>query len=222
LKKLAAIISAVLAMNFVVVAAGVGYLVQQKRLDREKVYAIRDLLFPPPQPQQPPAEVAADPSPLAPTLRLEELLSRSAGRSTSEQVEFIQHSFDAQMAQLDRRERELIDLHRQVDLAKAQMARDRRLLESQKKLLDENQQQMQQLATDEGFQDTLTLYSSMTGKQVKAIFLTLDDATVARYLQAMQPRVAARVIKEFKTPDEIARIQRVLEMMRQAQASAKE
>jgi hypothetical protein len=36
----------------------------------------------------------------------------------------------------------------------------------------------------------------------------------------MQPRQASRIIKEFKTPDETARIQRVLEKMRNSQASA--
>jgi hypothetical protein len=52
--------------------------------------------------------------------------------------------------------------------------------------------------------------------------MTLDDATVMNYLQAMEPREAAKVIKEFKSPEETARIQNVLERMRLAQLPTKE
>src|SRR5439155_15931204 len=74
------------------------------------------------------------------------------------------------------------------------------------------------LANDKGFQDSLARYQAMPGKQVKQIFMTLDDDTVMNYLQTMEPRAAARIIKEFKAPDEVQRIQKVLEKMRVAQA----
>jgi hypothetical protein len=44
----------------------------------------------------------------------------------------------------------------------------------------------------------------------------LDEATMTRYLEAMPPRTAARIMKEFKTPDEVNRIHRVMERMRLA------
>jgi hypothetical protein len=50
----------------------------------------------------------------------------------------------------------------------------------------------------------------------------LDDKTIKNYLEAMQPRTAAKIIKEFKSPDETARIEKIMEQMRLAQASAKE
>jgi hypothetical protein len=37
----------------------------------------------------------------------------------------------------------------------------------------------------------------------------------------MQPRVAARIIKEFKSPDELTRIQKVMEAMRTSEQTAK-
>jgi hypothetical protein len=52
--------------------------------------------------------------------------------------------------------------------------------------------------------------------------MTLPDDVVISYLQAMPPRLASRICKEFKSPEEIGRIQSVLEKMRQAQASSKE
>jgi Mg/Co/Ni transporter MgtE len=77
---------------------------------------------------------------------------------------------------------------------------------------------LQKLAQDKGFQDSLQLYNSMPAKQVKAVFMGLDDETVVNYLQSMQPRRASMIIKEFKTPDELSRIARVLEIMRQSES----
>jgi len=213
MKRLLNVIVLALAVNFLIVAAGVGYLRFNGNLDRGKVMAIKDVLFPPPAPEQPttqPAEATT-----RPTLKLEELLAQQSGRSAGEQVEFIQHTFDAQMAQLDRRQRELTDLQRQIDLAKEQIARDRDALDEQRKVVDNREQQATKLETDKGFQDCLALYRSIPGKQVKTIFLSLDQQTVAQYLQAMEARTAGRIIKEFKSPEETQFIQKVLERIRQ-------
>jgi len=112
--------------------------------------------------------------------------------------------------------RELADLQRQVDLAKGQAARDRAAIEQDRKDITNRQQQDLKQASDKGFQDSLQLYSSMPPKSVKTIFLTLDDKVVQQYLEAMPPRSANKIIKEYKTPEELARIQKVLERMRTA------
>ncbi len=216
MKKLVNVLVLTLAINFLAVAGAVAYLKVQGRLDRGKIHAIRDVLFPPPATQP----AAPEPKPDAttqPVLRLEELLARETGRSTTEQVEFIRQSFDAQMAQLDRRQRELTDLQRQVEMAKQQLARDRAALNQEQKALETREQQAARLAKDKGFQDCLALYRTMPGKQVKTIFLTLDEQLVGQYVQALEPRSAAKIIREFKTPEETQFIQRVLELVRQAQ-----
>jgi hypothetical protein len=207
-----------LAMNFVLVVGGVAWLYRSGHLDRQKAQAIREMLFAPPPPVEGEATLTTQPSPTTqPSLRLDELLAKSSGLSPGRQVEIIQESFDAQVALLDRRQQELAALQRQVDLAKQQLERDRTALTSQQQQLTAQQQAAVQLAGDKGFQDSLQLYQSLSGKQVKTIFMSLDDATVMSYLQAMEPRAAARIIKEFKSPAEVQRIQRVLERMRQAE-----
>jgi len=221
-KKLGNVIVLVLAINFLAVAGGAVYLQQTGRLDKAKVQAIKEVLFPPPKPSEPTTQPSESGATTQPILRLEQLLAQHAGRPAGEQVEFIQRSFDAQMAQLDRRQRELGDLQRQIDLAKQQMERDRAALAKSQTELVAKQDEAARLATDKGFQDSLALYNTMPAKQVKQVFASLDDATVVRYLQNMQPRRAAQIVKEFKTPDEVQRIQRVLESMRRAQASAQE
>jgi flagellar motility protein MotE (MotC chaperone) len=221
MKKMLNVVVLTLAMNFLIVAGAVGWLYQSKHLDRERVSAIKEILFP----KALEAEATTQPSDpdqatTQPILRLEELLARQSGRSASEQVEFIRHAFDTQSAQLERRAREISDLQRQVELAKQQYSRDHETLQKQRKQLADEQQEAEKLAGDKGFQDSLALYNSMPPKQVKSIFMSLDEQTVVNYMQAMQPRTAAKIIKEFKAPEETARIQKILEKIRQAQANA--
>ena len=89
-------------------------------------------------------------------------------------------------------------------------------METERQALDAAKQQQAALASDKGFQDSLLLYNTMAAKQVKNIFMGLDDPTVMNYLRAMQPRTAAKIIKEFKTQEETDRIQRIIERMRQS------
>jgi multidrug efflux pump subunit AcrA (membrane-fusion protein) len=221
MKKLLTVIMLTLGLNFLALAGGVGWLFKNHKLDREKIMAIKEIVFPKPAPEVPTTEPSDEPT-TQPIMRLDELLAKATGRSASEQVEFIQHAFDAQMAILDRRQRELIDLQRQVDLSKEQMSKDRSALDEQKKALDAREQQATKLASDKGFQDSLALYNGMAPKQVKTIFMGLDDQTIKNYLEAMEPRTAAKIVKEFKSADETARIQKIMEQMRLAAVSTKE
>ena len=219
MKKFANVLAWTLALNFLAIAGGVASLWRSGKLDKDKVHAIRELVFPPPAPPttQPTAESIAA---TQPTFKLDELIAQTAGMPADDQLRFIRKTFDAQLAQLDRTQRGLIDLQRTVQLAQDKLAKDRAEFDLQKKSLEDKEKQAELLAADKGFQDTLAIYTTMQPKQVKAIFLTMDDATVMRYLQAMEPRAVSKITKEFKTPDETARISKVLERMRQAQADA--
>ena len=213
MKKLWNVFVLTLAVNFIAVAVGVGYLYNDGRLDRKRIDAIKAVLYPPPA-TQPAASQPADESRPEPVLKLGELLEQKSGLTVSEQLSFLQQTFDARMAELDRRQRELADLQRQVDMANSTLARDRTALEEEKKQVTEREQLAARLAGDKGFQDSLKLYQSMPAKQAKQAFMTMDDEAVKRYLQAMEPRGAAKIVREFKAPDELQRIQRVIDQMR--------
>lgn len=221
-RKLGQVLVLTLAINFLALAGIVGWLWQSGRLGKEQVGKIKEVLFPP----EAKAEVTLDEPANAslattqPVVKLEELLAKAAGRTAAEQVEFIQQAFDSQRSELDRRFREVEDMRRQVDLAQKQLAADRAASDAKEKQLTDREQSAQKTASDKGFQDALVLYQALPSKQVKELFGGLDDQTVVRYLQAMPPRTASKIVKEFKTPDETTRIQRVLEKMRQNQASA--
>ena len=197
-------------MNFLLVVAATAVFLKSSHMDRDKFDAVKKVLF---ETSQPTTEVAST-EPVATTLpadRLAELLAKASGRPAGEQLDFIHQAFDTQMAELDSRQRELEDLKRQIDLARDQTRTDRAKIEQGQKDLADQLAQQTKLESDKGFQDSLELYNVMPAKQVKTIFMTLSDDTIKMYIEAMEPRTAAKIMKEFKLPEEVARIQKVLE-----------
>jgi hypothetical protein len=222
MKQLLRILTIVFALNFLTVTAAIAILAANGKLDRARIAAAREALFPPPATQPAATQPAGDSTTATtrPLMRLEQLLDKRVGRTASEQVEFIQHSFDQQMAILDRRQRELEALQDQIEAARDRLTKDRETLQAQRKALEEEKTATLAQFSDKGFQDALALYQAMPAKQVKTIFMTLDEDIVKRFLEAMQPRTASKIIKEFKAPDETDRIQKILEKMRQPQLGA--
>ena len=134
----------------------------------------------------------------------------------------MQRTFDAQSALIDARVTELEKQRATLNAAQAQLTRDRERLAADQKRLENREQEQAKLASDKGFQETLELYTTMPPRQVKTIFMTLDDSTAVRYLRSMEPRAAGKILKEFKAPDETARATRILEAMRQSQAATQQ
>src|SRR4051812_2543759 len=221
IKRLLNVLVLTLAMNFLLAAGGVGWLFQSGHLDKTKVAAIREVVFPTSQPAAPTTQPTAAAGPTTrPLLRLDELLAKHAGRRAGEQVEVIQQTVDTQGAVLDRRTREVEYLQTRVAAEQKKLAEASTALTADRRQLEDQKQQATQAAGDKGFDDSLKLYSAMPPKQVKGVFMGLPEDAVVRFLQAMPPRTATKIVKEFKTPDETARINRVLDKMRQGQPFA--
>jgi flagellar motility protein MotE (MotC chaperone) len=220
MKKLLGVLVLTLALNFLAVAGGVGYLFQSGKLDKTKIAKLKEIVFAAPVPAVATTQPSAAPSTNTPgKMDLATIMANRGGTSAIEQVEFLRRTFDAQMLEFDRRQRELADLQRQVDLANQKLASDRAALDKREKDLAAREQEAQKLQDDQGFQNSLSIYNAMPPRQVKTIFMTLGESTVQQYIEAMDARTAGKIIKEFKTPDETAFIQRVLERIRQSQVS---
>ena len=217
MKKIWDVLVLTLAVNFLLTLGAAGWLVQSGRLDKKKFAEVKKLLSPAKsattQPTTQPVS-DADAATTRPSIRLDTLLANASGRTAVEQVEYIRQNFDEQGAQLDRRARELADLQQQVEIAKQQVLKDRAQLQQDQQALKAREDQSTKDASDKGFQDALELYSDMPAKQVKGVFMTLNDDVVVRYLQGMDPKAASKILKEFKTPDESDRLQRILEKIR--------
>jgi hypothetical protein len=214
MKKLLNVLMITLALNFIALVAGVGYLFKTGALSREKVASIKTILHPATTQAADDDKKDQPQASTQPTMKLDALLARVSGRPAGEQVDFIQRTFDAQMVQLDRRLQEV--QAREDALAKAQKALDddRAKIAVQQKKQDERDSAQTRQAQDKGFADSLALYDSMSARQVKDVFTGLDDATVTRYLRAMEPARAAKILKEFKGPGETERVQRLIESIR--------
>ncbi len=221
-KKLLSLVTTVLALNFLVAAGGVGYLVMTGKISKEKLHEIRQIVLDSGEAPatQPTTQEAQDLPPKTPMLRMDELLAQVSGRPENEKSEAVQTAFDAQNVVLERRFREIEDQRQQLAQAKADFEIQRKNLLAEIEALKAKQESQAKLAEDKGFQDTLTLYQSMPAKKTKDIFKGLDDDTVVRYLQAMEPRIAGGILKEFKTPEETNRAQAILEKMRLANVKA--
>ena len=221
MKKLLSVFAWTLALNFCAVIAGVAWLYSAHKLDRDKIHQIKDLVFAPTtQPAATQPTIDERQATTQPTLRLEEMMAKVSGRSASEQVEFMQTTFNAHMALLDRRFQDLQNQRKTLDQVKSQIDKEREKLTADQKALAAAKEEQAKLLADKGFEDTLNLYNTMPAKQVKSVFMTMTDETMIQYLRVMEPRTASKIMKEFKTPAETERIGKVMEKMRQAQASS--
>ena len=219
MKKIFNVLVLTLAVNFLALAGAIGYLYKTKKLDKDKVQAIREIVFP----TTAPASATTQPTDGAttqPSLNLDELLKAHAGLPAAEQVQMVQRAADFRMAELERRHREVTALHDLVKNAEAKLKAEREAFERQRAALEEREQEAARLASDKGFQDALKLYGTMKPKQIKDVFVGLPDDVVVRYLRAMEPRVASKVLKEFTTPAEVQRVQMLMERVRAAEAAA--
>jgi flagellar motility protein MotE (MotC chaperone) len=219
-KKLWNVLVLTLALNFLLLAGAVGYLWRTKQLDRGKVYAIREMLFPPAAaPDASTTQPTTAPA-TQPVLKLEELLAAHASLPAAEQVALLQRTFDSRLAQLDRRQREVEALHDLVRNAEAVLKSERDAFEVRRAALDARAEEAARLAADQGFQDALQLYGTMKPKQVKDVFAGLPDDTVVRYLRAMDTKQAAKILREFQTPAEVERVKVLMERVRAAESAA--
>src|SRR5437667_52459 len=132
MKKLFNVLVLTLAVNFLVLLIGAAWLHREGRLDRPQILAIKEILFPPPPVEAPATQPVTD-ALAQPTMKLEELLAKTAGRPAAEQLDYIRKSFDSQMAQLDRAQRELVDLNRQVEQARGKLNEERKMLDEKEK-----------------------------------------------------------------------------------------
>jgi hypothetical protein len=222
MKKLWNALVLALAVNFLFVAGAVAWLYQTHRLDRERVAAIRKIVLDAPEPAAP-KEEAAQPAAATtrPSMSLEALLDKHTGKRAGEQVEVVQQAFDAQSVLLDRRRREVEDLAAQVARQQEKLAEDRAALEAERRGLNDREAAARDAAGDKGFQDSLKMYSAMPARQVKGVFVSMPDDTVVRYLRALPPRTATKIVKEFKSPEETERIRKIMERMQQGEPATR-
>ena len=109
----------------------------------------------------------------------------------------------------------------QLDIVQNKLTEDRTAFETERKTFLDQQAAAQKLASDTGFQTSLERYTMMQPKQVKAAFGLLDDDVVKDYFVAMDPMSLKKIIAEFKTSDEQARLTKIMEKIRKGEPTTR-
>lgn len=220
MKKLLVVIAFTFALNFLLLIGALAYMLSNGTLTKEKIALVKAVFAPASAPTTTAATQAViDPS-TQPSIKLEELLAKVSGRSAGEQVEFMQRTFDAKMAELDRRMHEMQALQVQIDGARAVLVKEQGKLKADQLALATREKTLTKQLDDKNFNDTMAMLEGLPTKQVKELFSGMDDSTAVRYLRAMEPDKAAKILKEFKTPTEATRVRKLMEIIRTPQADA--
>jgi len=201
---------ALLAILHILAGLGfVGWLAGTGRLNRERLNETKALFELTIEQER---EKEAEEAELAEETRIEaERQARLSGvgglASTADRLQEEEKRNEVLLRQLERTRREIEALSDNLTLARQRMERQHADLLTAKQELEERIQQIEARLNDEGFKKAVALYESLPSKQVKQMFVELmqteqtDD--VVAYLEAMQPRKAAGVLKEFKDVREI-------------------
>ncbi len=150
-----------------------------------------------------------------------ELVKNGAGAApgaVAEKLSAEHQKAEIGLRQLERTREDIEALRRQLQLEQDRLQQEQEKLLADKLALETRIKQLDGKLDDAGMKRAVTLYESLPAKQAKQMFIDLlgqqrlDD--VVTYLEAMEPRKAAAIIKEFKTPEEVVLAVKLTDQMR--------
>ena len=221
MKKLFTFIMMICLLNLLALAGLVGYLLATGRLDKPKALVISDLLRHPGTPKDlrtqvaelfepPPATAPATGPASRPALALSE------GPATAEErIDFARQAMEQERLRLDAEKQNLRHEHELLERLQAKIDTDRKKVDDDRKAFEQSVTQTAAKGNEEAFARTLALYDELKPKQLKDLFLPMPQDLVAKYLGAMEPERAAKIISEFKTEPERSFMNAVLKRLRE-------
>jgi hypothetical protein len=120
-------------------------------------------------------------------------------------------SVEMKLALLDREARLIQDRTIRLKDAELKLIQDRKSLSQNKSSFTEQVKLQEKASEDEGFTKALTYYTQLPPKLAKEDFMKLELNVVVRYLNNMTKMQSAKILKEFKTPEEQQRRQEIIE-----------
>lgn len=197
----------------------VGWLAGTDRLNRQRLVAVKDMFAQTIAEEQQAQQKAADEA--AEQAERQAARDRAQGKgaqSTAEELAEQRTRDELMLRQLERTRRELEDLRRNLHISRMRMERQQQDLVEAQQAVEAKAKQIKDRLNEEGFQKAVALYQTMPPKQVKEHFLQLVTQDkleqVVTYLEAMEPRKAANVLREFKTDQEVAHAVQLTERLR--------
>jgi len=222
MKKLFSFIMMIFLLNLLAAAGIVGYLLATGRLDKPKALVISDLLRHPGTPADLRTHVAEILVPHATTAPATGPASRPATAlgdtpaTAEERIDFARQAMEQERLRLDAEKQNLRHEHELLERLQAKIDADRKKVEDDRKAFEQSVVQSATKGNQEAFARTLALYDELKPKQLKDLFMPpASPEEVAKYLAAMEPERAAKIISEFKTDPEKQQIGLVLKRLRE-------
>lgn len=195
------------------------WLVGSGRLDRQRVTATVDLFRPTIKDERNAEEEAAKVARDAEALLADVVNVTDGPASVAQRLSEERQRHEITLRQLERTKQEVQSLRENLDQRQRRMEQQQQELVAEKQSLEQRLKEVEDRYNREGFQKAVGMYESLPPKQVKQMFLSLIDQSqtdaVITYLEAMQPRKAAAVLKEFKTADEAVKAAELTERLRE-------
>lgn len=200
---------------------GAGWLYWSGRLDKARVERVYELFRPTidAERQKIAEERKAEEEAQAKAAEAARLKSVSQGPVTlGDRLQTEQQADAIALERVERLQSDIRSLQQQIAMAKGLLTRQREELEAEKKQLALAATQTRNQVAEENFRQTVQMYEQLKPKQTKDMFRNLlsegQRDQVVEYLASMQLRKAAAVLKEFKTPEEIALATELVERLR--------
>jgi uncharacterized 2Fe-2S/4Fe-4S cluster protein (DUF4445 family) len=226
MKKLMNFVMLLCLLNVLMAGGLVGFLLGTGRLNSAKARTIVDLVrhqgTPPKLREQvydilePATKAASGPASQGSTTAGESAGDHPAA-SAEDRLTFARQAMEQERIALETQAQDL--RHRQELLVTLQTDIQDKLakIEAAKKDSEPKAATAESQAKAESFQKSLDLYAELKPKQIKDIFVDEKDVNLtAKYLGAMDPSFAAKIIGEFKTDDEKKFLDAVLDHIRNA------
>jgi len=220
MRTVARVVALLSILHVLALAGFVGWLLGSDRLNRDRVERAAEVFAPTIEAEEArrEAEAARDAEADAEAQREERLANIGKSGSAAEQLAEQRKQNEVLLRRLERTRSEIQVLRDSLALARRRMEQQRDQLVAQKQDLEKRLESIESRLNDEGFKRAVELYENVPPDQAKQMFLRLMEQRqtdqVVMYLEAMQPRKAAGVLREFEDGPEITRAVELTERLR--------
>ncbi len=221
------IIAIVAVLNLLILLGFVGWLFQSQRLDRARFDAVVAILKPTIGQE---AQEKEEERKKAEALRVEQekvahLKQTEQGPVTlMDRLSADQQADELAMHKLAKLQTEIAALHRGLETQNRQLAMERQQLVNERQAFEDTRARRESMVRGEDFQQAVQLLEQVKPAQAKQMLEALirqgRNEQVVEYLAAMDQRKSGAMMREFKSPEEIATATWLLEQLRLRRSEA--
>jgi hypothetical protein len=225
MKKLGTLISMICMVNVLMLLGLGGYLWGTGRLNKPKAQTIADMLRQPGNPEglrakvyeimAPPTTQTAQSRPTSAAASAASLTGLEPG-SAQERIDYLQKVLEAERLRLQSEAQKLREEQELLVAKQNQLDLERKSLAYQKRAYEQMVAGATTKSDAAGFQKSMEIFDQLKPKQVKDLLIAMPADQIARYVAAMEPDRAAKIVGEFKSAGEKELINEALDRVRGA------